>query len=657
MVGVVCAIGGFMGAAAHAATEDKGPLLALGLEELMEVEVTTVGRKSQLLSEAPAAVHVITAEEIRRSGATSLPEALRLAPGMTVAQMGSHTWAVSTRGFADEFGNKVLVMIDGRTIYNNVYEGVYWDAQDIALQNVERIEVVRGPGGTLWGANAVNGVINVVTRSAADTQGTVVSVEGGGPREQATVRHGVELGPGAHLRFTAKRFEADPLKEADGETANDAWRQGRAGFRLDWAPAWRDQVMVEGDVYSGSRERLTNDVLFEPPYTPTVRDEEDIAGGYLLGRWQRRYRNGSSWTFKSYYDYRTRDKHHLQQHRRTFDLDFQHQFQVGARHEVMWGLDYRAYDDELDGKTYVLEFDPQESSSRVAGAFLQDEIALRPDLFLTLGTKLEDNEYTGTEHQPNARLLWRATETDTLWAAVSRAVRTPARAHTDLRANVAAFPADGLPGLVAVLPHQDPESVDVTSAELGYRGQPGPRTYLDVALFYNEYEDLYAIRDGAPFYEHAPVPHLVFPLYGTESVSGYTRGLEVVAQWQVRSDWRLEGSYSLLDSSFNVPAGSHDSGIGQFVDHQVQLHSRVDVTDRVEWDADLYWVDDMGPAGFDAYARFDMRVGWRPRPGVELSLAGKNLLDPRHPELFSSDHGVDALEVPRSVQAKVTVEW
>lgn len=462
------------------ADEPSIDIKGTSLIELMNMKITSVSKTEERLSDAPAAVYVITHDDIRRSGVTSIPEALRLAPGVHVAREGAHSWAISIRGFNSDITNKLLVLIDGRSVYSPLFAGVFWDVQDTLLEDVERIEVISGPGGTLWGANAVNGVINIITRSAQDTLGGFAEF-GGGNQEQgfAGLRYGGKLGEDAAVRGYLKTFSRDSFRRADGERAIDDWQMNQGGFRLDWQQSEADLFTVQGDIYSGKEDGMFRDdfILGTVP-GPDFKDQSDVAGGNLLGRWERQLSETSDFQLQAYYDYSKREiPGTYDEARDTFDIDFQHHFKLGRRNDILWGLGYRWTRDDIDNTTFAT-FTPDSRSDETFSAFLQDKIDLWDEkLFLTLGSKFEHNDYTGFEYQPNARLSWLPTERQTLWAAVSRAVRTPARLNTDLRLTA---PVPGLPDSGARQPFVRPGAVlqrlrqaaDPGAARAGYRYRP-----------------------------------------------------------------------------------------------------------------------------------------------------------------------------------------
>ncbi|MCZ6491622.1 MAG: TonB-dependent receptor plug domain-containing protein, partial [Acidobacteria bacterium] len=537
-------------------------LAQLSLEELMMVEVSTVGKRSQTLSETPAAIYVLTQEEIRRSGATSIPEALRRVPGLNVAQLNSNQWAISARGFNGLFANKVLVLIDGRNVYSPLFAGVNWDVQDMLLEDVERIEVIRGPGATLWGANATNGVINIITKRAEDTQGGLLT-GGFGSVEKGFggVRYGGQIGQEAFYRFYAKYFNRDGLTRLDGRKGADDWDSLRGGFRMDWSGPGGNSLTMQGDIYHADTGVTQTFAAISPPFQSTVDNRRELNGGHLLGRWQHNYSPTSTTQLQFYYDRAERKEILLEEVRDTFDLDFQHQFSWGARHNIVWGAGYRYTKDDLQN-SFVLTFSPNERGDHLFSGFAEDEIELVSNwLSLILGFKLEENDSTGFEIQPSARLAWTPSIRQTGWASVTRAVRTPNRFIEDVRIRLAVIPnPQGPLTILSILGSRDVKSDNILAYELGYRYQPTPDVSLDVATFYNLYSDLLSTEPASPFFESSPPPpHLVVPLRFDNQLEGETYGLEAIVAWQAASRWKLRASYSWLDIQLHRQPTSVDA--------------------------------------------------------------------------------------------------
>jgi iron complex outermembrane receptor protein len=599
-------------------------LKKLSIEELMEIDVTSVSRRSERVSAAAAAITVITGEEIRRSGVTSLPEALRLVDALHVARFNSGTWAISARGFNIGTANKMLVLIDGRSVYTPLFAGVFWDVQDLLLDDVERIEVIRGPGATLWGANAVNGVVNVITKSARETQGGLAKLGAGNEDRLAAFRYGGALGERSWYRAYAKHRSIDALAFAAGGSAEDPLRTLQGGFRVDGDRSQRDSFTFQGDVYRGASG------LF-------LREDSRMHGGNLLGRWSRRTSESSQLDLQTYWD-RTfrRVEGQFEEHRDTWDVDFQHALALAPRHEVVWGLGYRASRDETVD-TPVLAWVPPRRTQTLFSAFAQDDIALVADrLHLTLGSKFEVPEYTGLEVLPSLRLAWTPNEHRTLWAAVSRAVRAPTRLDEDSRF---------LFGPVVIIQgSRDFESEEVIAYEAGYRILPRPYMSFDVAAFYNVYDHL---RSQEPPATGAP-----FPITLANKLNARTWGAEVQINAQAAPGWRLYGAYAYFHKRLSLDADSRDpmGGVqeGNDPEQRFAIRSFLDLPAGIELDAWLRYVDSLPNPFIPSYTELDLRLGWRPSDRLELSIIGQNLLHDQHAEFFTARPE----EVQRSVYGR-----
>ncbi|MEI8371489.1 MAG: TonB-dependent receptor [Planctomycetota bacterium] len=656
-------------APAQAATEPQArsgkavnDILSLDLEQLtrtpivvpsMDIPVTSVTKAPSTVGHSAAAIFVITPEMIRRSGATCIPEALRMAPGLEVARIDQNKWAVSCRGFNSRYATNLLVLIDGRTVYTPVFSGVYWDTQDVVLEDVERIEVIRGPGGTLWGSNAVNGVINIITKKAKDTQGAYV-MAGGGTQERLTdaARYGGRIGEDAYYRVYGKQFERGPGWVEGGAGPDDSWRQGRVGFRADWDVdrCSGDTLTVQGDCYageSGVRDSLTTP--WPPPFTQTIAGYDQVSGENLLARWRRTFDEESDWALQTYYDGYRRDGPLLLEEVKTLDLDFQYRFALTDRQKVVCGAGYRHIDDNILGyHPFTIYFDPQGQSRNLASGFLQDEIALVKDrLALTLGTKLEHNDYTGLEIQPSARLLWTPDNRHSTWAAISRAVRTPSRADESLVFNVALSPV--APVFLHGTGSTSFKSADMMAYEIGYREQTTDQFSWDVALFYDVYDNLSSLNFGAP----SP-PYVVIPATFANENTAEAYGLELASTFKVTESWRLSGHYTYLHMQVHSKGFGGTSG-GNDPQNQVYLRSAWDIGPGLEFDLMTRYVDTLADLHVPSYITMDARLGWRPRKHWELAVVGQNLLQNHHLEFGNeSSSRVQVTEVPRSVYGTLT---
>ncbi len=646
-----------------AAAEDTSAsdLVELSLAELMDVEITSVSKRSEKKSTAAAAIFVLTNEDIRRSGATNIPDALRLVPGVNVAQIDSNKWSVTVRGAAGRFATKLLVLIDGRSVYTPFFSGVYWEANDVMLEDVERIEVVRGPGGTLWGANAVNGVINIITKRAEDTQGGLLSV-GGGTEERGfgALRYGGRVGDVGHYRAYGKFFsrdkggtfvQNDPALGSD-DGANDDWWMGQGGFRIDLDANERDALTIQGDVYTNSASTTTDLLYFGGVPVRRVDSTTDYTGWNIGTRWNRRLSDTSDLQLKFYYDSYHVDDVTLEERRHTIDLEFQHRFEVGGRQEFVWGVGYRLTVDDFDGTAFV-SLDPDNRDLNLFSTFIQDQIAITDRLKLTIGSKFEHNDYTGLEVQPSARIAWSVNERHTLWGAVSRAVRTPSRTDRDVRINF--FTSASTPGaFVVVFGDDDFDSEEVLAYELGYRVALSENLVVDIAGFYNDYKDLRFGEAGAPFLETDPSPdHTVIPFFIVNGGGGETFGAEVTVDYQLKPWWSIQASYSFLEVDFETPQNGSSSN-GDAPEQQFVLTNRFNLPRNIEIDTILRYVDRLPAIDIDDYVTLDARIAWRPTEDLELALVGRNLFQSEHPEFRPTVIHTVPTEVQRGVYGKVT---
>jgi iron complex outermembrane receptor protein len=623
-----------------------GELKQLNVEDLMNLQVTSVARHPERLIEAASAIQVITQEDIRRSGATSIPEALRLADNLQVAQKNSHDWAISARGFNTALANKLLVMVDGRTVYTPLYSGVFWDAQDYLLEDIDRIEVISGPGGALWGANAVNGVINITTKSAKDTQGLYLEAGGGSrPQDFAGARYGGQLAADTQFRVYGKYFDRSSEVLPDGGSASDSWRQGRGGFRIDSQTSVQNRFTLQGDFYAGHDHQQTGGT-------------GDTSGVDLLGRWSHTLSDESDFSLQSYVDQthvtdpvaplevaglHFADAGILHDDLTTYDVDFQHRFRLGTANGVVWGLTYR-YTHDVVGNAPALAFLPPTLDRNLYGAFVQDEIRLPRNLSFTLGTKLERNDYTGFEFEPDARLSWNLSSDQALWAAVSRAVRTPSRIDRDL--SEAAPPRP-----VLLEGSSNFASETVVAYELGYRAQLNSRFTTSLSSFYNRYDNVRSTSF---------TPATILPLFFANAVEGDTYGLEFSGNYQVSASWSLHAGYTLLKEHLRVKPGRMDldNALNETADpeHQFSLRSSVNLLRRAELDAALRWVDTLHtnngptPGTVPSYFELDTRLAWHASDRLELSLVGQNLLHAHRAEYGFPD--ATRPEIQRSVYGK-----
>jgi iron complex outermembrane recepter protein len=654
---LVTLIGG--ASSVRGAYQNLDDLTSLDFEELMDVEITTFGMKPQAVFRTAAAVFVITPEDIRRSGATSIPELLRMVPGIEVSRINAHKWAITARGFNGSFATKLLVLMDGRSVYSPISSGVVWDEQDTLLEDVERIEVVRGPGGSLWGANAVNGVINIITKDSSKTQGALVTA-GSGTEERGFVgaRYGGAVSDNAHYRVYVKAFDRDEAVSPSGESGSDDWRKAQAGFRLDWQAATRDRITFQGDAYAGNAGEVLRVPQLTRPFNVREITDASTSGANFLTRWDRQLEEGASLSFQGYYDHVERDNGRIFYKLDTLDLDFHHNLKWGSNQEVTWGLNYRLIHDDLT-QNFFFSFDPTTTVRNLVGGFMQDEISfLDRQLRLTLGTKLELNEATGFEYQPSARLLWAPNPTHSVWASVGRAVRVPDRIEEDSTHHPLVIPGNP-PRVLTITGNADLLSEEVYAFELGYRFKRGDAFSLDVATFYNIYDKLRTFEPGHPVLERDPSPsHLSIPLVIDNRMKGETYGVELAADWRVQDWWRLKGAYTYLGMSLDPDRTSKDTfsalADGEVPHNQVSLRSTMDLPGHVEVDLWGRYVDPLPTLKVGSYFTLDVRLAWRPRQDVELAIVGQNLLD-SHTLQWSLDRDNRFVtEVERGVYGKLT---
>jgi iron complex outermembrane receptor protein len=602
-------------------------LKRMSIEELMDVEIYSASRRLEPSQAAPDAIYVLTGNEIRRSGATSIPEALRLVPGVQVGRVDANKWAVSIRGFNSREANKLLVLMDGRSIYDPLFSGVLWEAQDAMLEDIDRIEVVRGPGGTLWGANAFNGVINIITKRASETQGALLSASAGDEdKYTAAARFGWQTGEDQFARVYFKALERDTGYSAIGPP-HDGTTLARGGFRWDWNAAQTNDFHVSGDVFS-----VDADSRETPALVQTVKHR----GHNVMARWNHAFSETNSVRMRIYYDDVTYDGLAFDQDRSTYDLELQQTLQAGPAHLVVWGGGYRRMRDNthslLAGFVDVL---PKRRDDALSNVFAQDTLTLMPDrLHLTVGLKYEKTDYAESEWLPNIRLAWTPSPEQTWWAGVSDAVRVPSRLESDLTF------------LGTLRPGNQFEAEHVRAYGIGHRQLVSSQFWYDVTLFYQDYDDLRASQQNG---------------FLRNFMDGDTYGVEVALRWQPTMDWRLEAAYSYLTMDLSLTSrATGNPGQPTYVEglaprNQFSLRAGVDVADNLELDATMRYVDELTSLRFDNYAELDLGATWYPLPFLELSLVGQNLLHDHHPEqAFAFSGSGMYTEVERRAYGKAT---
>ncbi len=634
-------------------------LKQLSLEELVGVEVTSVSRNREKLADAAAAIYVITQEDIRRGGFTTIPEALRLVPGLQVAHINANQWAISSRGGNAWFSSKLLVLMDGRQLYSPLFSGVFWDVQDTMLEDIDRIEVIRGPGAALWGSNAVNGVINIVTRRAEETQGLLFSA-GAGDREKGfgALRYGGRVGERGWCRGYLKyqtRNHFDHYRELPDD---DDWHAFRSGFRSDWQLAGEDRLTLQGDLYTGKSDSEAQVFDLGLMRKRVFWNNNDLAGGNLLARWHHQMSTAGELTLQFYYDRTRRDMPFNDETRDTWDIDLQHSLPETGCHQLTWGAEFRYSHNRLDDCP-VVRFTPNSRDMYQLSAFAQDRISLFADrLVLTLGSKFEYDRYSGFEVQPNLRLGWTPVAGHFFWVSVSRAVRTPSQTDRDITTRIAAFKTGPTTNYLMMEGRNDFEGEKLVAYELGWRAALGPQVSLDVAAFYNDYHDLRGLVPQSPepdWTAFPPPAHRRIPLFFDNIYDEEICGIEIAANYVPVEWWRLSCSYSRIhiDLHSDNPFPGIDVAEGNSPDFTVTLRSYLDLPGNLELDALYFYVDKLDNDYLDipSYSRFDLRLGWHPRPELELSFKIENLFERRHPEYDMID--VVPTEVPRSFYGKL----
>ncbi len=648
----------------YASDDDLVNLKRMSLEDLGNLEVSSVSKKLERLSTAPAAIYVITGEDIRRSGHISIPEALRGVPGVQVARIDANKWAITARGFNGNFANKLLVLIDGRSVYTPLFSGVYWDVQDLPLEDVDRIEVIRGPGAALWGANAVNGVINIITRKASATQcGLATAGIGTGVHGLGTFRYGSELGENTSYRVYGKYFDHDHGKTPDGLAANDSWRMKRAGFRLDWGQSDRDELTFTGDFYDGETGQTYNAPMLTAPWAETISGTAEIRGGHVLGRWNHQLSFTSDLTVQVYGDRTERFDVYARETRSNLDLDIQHRFAPAGGTEILWGAGYRLMSDKVPS-TGLIWMSTDNSRNNLFSAFVQTNLILIPErLRMSVGSKFEHNDYTGYEVQPSGRILWSPNNRHSVWVAVSRAVRTPSRAENSIRVNAAVIPpgTPTNPGLLPVATRMEGDAMYgseyLIAREVGYRIRPGATLSLDLTAYHNSYTDIRSVSASAPVPVGAPPTHLQMLLRANNDLEVRTHGFEVVADWLPTSWLSSRATYSHFHMRVEGDDESVASGFvtSEGVDprNQFTLRTSLDLLSQLYFGACVRYVSELSSLDISSYTTLDARVAWRPTATTELAVVGKNLSGPSHVE-FQSELNSTPIAFERTVYISAT---
>ena len=636
---------------------------------IFNFDIYSLSKKKESSFDAASATYVLTSEDIRRSGATYIPEVLRLVPGMQVSRIDGNKWAISIRGSDHQFSNKLLVMIDGRTVYTPLFSGVVWDIHDYVLEDIEKIEVVRGPGGTIWGANAVNGVINIITKSAVQTQGAYFAqVVGNADKSITEARYGGKIGDKDYYRLYAKNTVRGGAYNPDGSKRDDSNRQSRAGFRYDINSIEGSSVSVIGDVFDGKASNYFS------TSQGTEKNNKDSTGADVIINWDKTISKQSSFSLNTYFDYDEFRIPVLTRSQKTLDVDFQHFYNFSSENNFTWGLGYRQMMDDIkegqatttdgsDTRFVPINYTPNKRNNEIFSAFIQDKFGLIADkLYLTVGSKFLHNDYTGFEHQPTARLTYYPARNQTLWASVSRAVRMPTRGEVSFDIK------DETYGSTVSLGSSTARSEVLVAYEMGYRIKPTTKTLIDVTAFYNDYSDLRT-------YESIDVSVNGTPVAANKG-KGNSFGGEILGKWQVNNRLKLEASYDFLKTDLSVNAGSTDNisllassdalklSAHRSPKNQFRLRSYFNVTPKIEWDNMFYYVDSLpsaklyttDPNGVSAYTRFDTRIGYLPTRNLDLSVGIRNLFDDRHAEYYSALYNTNA-EIGRTYFFKVVWQY
>jgi iron complex outermembrane receptor protein len=644
---------------------ETADLTKKSLEDLMSIKVTSVSKKEQKTSQTAAAIFVISRDDILHSGALNIPDLLRMVPGLDVAQIDSGNWAISARGFNGQYSNKLLVLIDGRTVYSPIFAGVFWDSQSVPMDTIERIEVIRGPGSAVWGSNAVNGVINIITRSAGNTQGGYMNGGAGdasvGPE---TIGYGGKARGVGEYRVFAEGFNNSALPTLGKLAGQDDWRLVHGGFRVDTSLSARGSLTTEGEAYTGNAGEIAFvPVSLLPPENATLALRDRFTGWNLLTRWNRTFSPGSATSLQVYFDRTTRGDSTYSIGLNTIDIDFQHHIVWGARQDVVWGLGYRVTLDDIM-PDFRVSTTPQSRRTQLFNSFAQDEIAILPDrLHLSLGARLEHNDYTGFNLQPSARLVWTPNNKNSVWGAISAADRTPARSDTSFRVNFEALsgsPETGnLPILVSLFGNPNQKNEKLTAFETGYRTTLNSRFSVDTTGFYNRYHDLTSVQPEAMRIETNPAPvHVLIPESFGNSIFGETHGIETFANWRATTRWTLNPGYTFFSIHLHEFAGSQDGSIpgtqGGTPDHQAQLRSSVSLPHNLQWNASTYFVNRLPAQSIPSYTRFDTGLNWLVGERASVSIVGQNLLRDLHPEYNGTVTTVQSGLMRRTVYGKIT---
>lgn len=631
-----------------------------------DLEVTSPSKKAQQYSKVTSAIYVLTGEEIVRSGATNVAEALRLVPGLQVARTNANRWAISARGFNRDFADKLLVLVDGQSVFISGFNGVQWDLQEVALEDVDRIEVIRGPGAAIWGYNAVNGVINIITCKSQDTQGWILGAGGGNEHQLIdNVRYGGKLSPNTNFRIFNRTTREEDSKLKSGQNAEDGAWITNTGIRVDSEPTKEDKLVFKAEGFYSEKDYPVSVPSLDPPYndTDSFSGEKASHGFHSVVNWKHELEKDSNLNLQLDHSFEHEGGEVFAQDRNTFHLESSHRLKVADSHEVQYGAEYQYYSDDIEGN-FADSFDPSERTTHVFTAMVQDEITLIQDkLNLVVGSKLGDNSYTDFEYMPNIRIGYYPSDKQTVWAAASKALALPSRVQNDVIIPVAAIPgiAPGITGLAVLNGNRGLQPEQLYAYEAGYRAELRENLSFDLAVFYHDYDNLFNGEPEQPYFgaiDGQSRPTLIVPLRFQNSLEAESYGVEVSAEWQAETWWRLTGWYSLLKlhvfQNGSTSTASKELYEGGNPTHQAQLRSTIALSDQLDFSQVVRYVSSLDWGNVDSYTELDLRLGWMARKDLELALVGRNLLDSEHQEFSGAVLPPPASEVERSVYASVT---
>ena len=643
-------------------------LTNIELEKLLnlDIELTSPSKKGQKLSEISSAVFVLTSDDIRRSGVTHVAEALRLVPGLNVTRVASDQWAISSRGFNQTYADKLLVLLDGQSIFVPLVNGVLWELHEISLEDVDRIEVIRGPGGAIWGANAVNGVINIISKHGADTRGVHLSA-GAGNEEKGFLsgRFGDRIGEDTYYRAYSRSSTRDSAELLSGTQAHDAWRISTAGFRLDSYLNEKDSVFLRSDFTYSDAQGLTTIPNLSPYESGTLEREKYERGASVNSKWKHIISNTSQMDFSFDHRLDNRVTPFLKIETNNTHIEYHHRFQLADIHDISYGLEYRLYSDSSQ-PTPADKLDPASRSTNLYTLLLHDDISIFQDIRLTLGTKLEQNDHTGLEFMPNVRLLWRVMENSSMWFAISRAVSTPSRVADDAIVPVSVMndPAYDMPIIISMFGNRDVEARKLLAFELGTRSKLLDNLSIDLATFYNDYNDVYSLDQGEPYVGLFPTNNqtsIIVPIAFGNELSGSTTGAELVADWRIAKWWRLIGWYSYI--TINLDKGASADPLEQVrfnenstPSHQFHLRNSFNIRDTIEIDQLLRYIDRIVYNQIPSYTELDIKFAYFPcnNKNLELAIIGQNLFQNEHGENVSSLFAPLQTQIERGAYAQIT---